>query len=139
MENDERKISNTTFGLMIVVAVFVDLIQLLLNLIPVIGWIIIWGVNILAWMTFYVWFKTKGVSLSKPTRILGFLGSFFIELIPIINVLPASTLMVVLTVSSSRAEELAAKKGLLASVAKVATAGSKGVNRASGGGQEQTR
>lgn len=112
MGNDERKIDNTTFVLMLCVAVCIDSVQFALNFLLIIGWIIIWMMNVLAWLTFYLWFKIKGVNFSNPKRGLSLFGGFLIELIPVINALPAWTMAVVLIAGSSRAEELAAKLGV---------------------------
>lgn len=98
---DNNKISKITFACMIAVALFFDAIQFganFLHFIPVIGTILALvissGVSIFAWLTFFLWFRlagTKFVSKIAATQV----GTFFIEMIPALNSLPAWTLSIV--------------------------------------------
>lgn len=110
MENEERKINKETAFIMVGVALFIDLIVILLNFIPGPGWIIIWLVNVIVWSTFYIWFKVKGVSFSTSRRALSLGGGLLIEMIPIIDILPAWTMAVVLIIRSSWKEDKEAAK-----------------------------
>ncbi|MDQ3089728.1 MAG: hypothetical protein M3Q24_01065 [bacterium] len=103
---DSKKLSQTTSGLMIAVAVFFDAFQLIINLIPVLGQIISVVIGFFAFLTFYFWFSSKGVKFATPKRggILG--GGFIVEMIPIINMLPAWTLAVVLIILDQKKKEL---------------------------------
>lgn len=94
---------------MIIVAVIFDLLGLLLNLlhlIPVVGNVVAFVsvsvLSIVAWMTLYIWFKTKGVSFNTSRRMLSLGGGFLVELIPILNALPAWTLSTILVIASTR-------------------------------------
>lgn len=98
MENE--KISKITFACMIVTALFFDTIQFgadLMNLIPFIGFIlagvISGGVSIFAWLTFFLWFRLVGTKFDSKI-VATTVGTFFIELIPILNALPAWTLSI---------------------------------------------
>jgi hypothetical protein len=90
MDNGESKINESQKWLMLGVAIFFDIISLI-NLIPIIGWVIGWFVWIFAFMTFFLWFKMNGMSFSRPKNLFSFIGGSAIELIPILNILPAWT------------------------------------------------
>ncbi len=70
---------------MIVVAAVIDLIQFLLVLIPIIGWVIGSIMSALTAFLFGMWFSARGVSLMKPERVLGFGGTILGEVIPFIG------------------------------------------------------
>jgi len=99
----EKGLTNTTVVLMICVALFYDALQWLL------GWIFMgWLVTIYAGLTFYVWFKIKGISFMKLKRLATFSGSFIIELIPVIgDVLPAWTASIVYLAIDSKIKKVA--------------------------------
>ena len=87
MQGEKKGLNNTTIALMISVALFFDALQWLLAFIFM-GWL----VTIFAGLTFYVWFKIRGMSFMKPKRFATFGGSFIVELIPVIgDVLPTWT------------------------------------------------
>jgi|SRR3989344_9617789 len=101
-EKTEKKgLDNTTIVFMICVALFYDALQVLLALIFM-GWL----VSIFALLTFYTWFKIRGLNFVRPKRagLLG--GGFIIELIPIINILPAWTLAIVLLALDSKIKKI---------------------------------
>lgn len=102
MPEEKKGLNNTTIALMICVALFYDALQVLLT--PIfMGWL----VSIFAGLTFYVWFKMRGLNFVTPKRagLLG--GGFIIELIPILNVLPAWTLAIVLLALDSKIKKIA--------------------------------
>lgn len=97
---------------MIAVALFYDMAQAgldVLHLIPFIGnAFAIMGTMIIdlwAFLTFYVWFKIHGVSFASPKRGLTMAGAVIIELIPVVNALPAWTAAVVILFLTTRGEE----------------------------------
>lgn len=109
-KNGSKKIGFSTSFLMIVLAVAFDITQVLFNLAPVIGNILsVILINTFAWVSFYVWFKTLGVDFSKPSRMGTMIGSGFIEMIPIVNVLPTWTLAVVILIASTNVKEAVLK------------------------------
>jgi hypothetical protein len=106
--NVEKKIEKRnrahtgTFVLMLSVAILFDA----LAFIPVIGWILgplSWP---FAWLTFYVWTSIKGWGLSDTLKQL-VVNWFipFVEVIPVLNMLPAWTLKVVISYSFLKAED----------------------------------
>lgn len=110
MENE--KISKITIGMMVAVALFFDGIQFgadLLNFIPFVGFILAWtitsGVSIFAWLTFFLWFKLKGVKFDSKV-VATTTGAFFIEMIPVLNALPAWTLSIVVVFLFFQSKEI---------------------------------
>lgn len=107
----DGQIDNITGGLMIGTAIAYDLANAGINLIPIAGTIAASFISVFAGMHFWLWFKLHGVSFSKnPSRALSFFGCELIEFIPVLNVLPATTLGVFLTISSTRVEALVGLK-----------------------------
>jgi hypothetical protein len=104
MNNGERRISKPTAIIMVSIIAFLELIQILLNFLPGPGWIVIWLMDVLIWLTYFLWFKIKGVGFSSK-RALNLGGSFLIEMIPIIDALPGWTLAVILMIRSSWKED----------------------------------
>lgn len=101
------RIGTITAGLMIGVAVLVDGLQFLLTL-TVIGSLVAMLVSAFAWITFVLWFALLGVSYfdrGAATRGLILLSSIIVELIPLVNALPATTLGVVALVIHTRIED----------------------------------
>jgi hypothetical protein len=104
------RITSGDAGILISVAVFFDTIQALLNLIPIIGTAIAWIMSIIAWLTFYIWFKIKGVSFQNEKYYKKLLLGGLIEGLPIINFLPSWTITVIRLIRESRKEDSANKK-----------------------------
>lgn len=103
-EKTEKKgLDNTTIALMISVALFYDALQVLLAFI-FLGWL----VGIFAGLTFYLWFKSRGLSFMKPKRFLTFGIASIIEMFPIIplSVLPAWTLAIVILALDSKIKKI---------------------------------
>ena len=102
MDDNKKGLNNTTIVLMGVTALFFDALQWLL------GWIFMgWLVTIFAGLTFYVWFKTKGMSFMKPKRFATFGGSFIIELIPVVgDILPTWTAAIVYLALDSKIKKV---------------------------------
>ena len=94
--------------LMLGTAIFFDTLQIFLNFI-LIG-IVLNPILVtpLASLTFYLWYKIKGVGLSDSAkRFAVFLTGFFIELIPILNILPGLILSTLVMITIVRAEDKA--------------------------------
>ena len=104
MAGEKKGLNNTTIALMVSVALFYDALQWLL------GWIFMgWLVTIFAGLTFYVWFKMRGMSFMSPKRFTAFGGSFIVEFIPVIgDVLPAWTACIVYLALDSKIKKIAA-------------------------------
>jgi len=91
-EEDEPKNSlpKGTIALMISTALFFDAIQVILLFFAV-GVVLNTFINIFAGLTFFLWFMMHGISFLSPKRLAGIGGGFIVELIPILNSLPAWT------------------------------------------------
>lgn len=90
---DNAKISKTSAMLMTMTAYFFDGLQAFLNFI-LIGFLINWIISIYAFLTFYIWFKMKGVRFTTVKNATSFNGSFLGKLIPGLNTIPFWTLSV---------------------------------------------
>lgn len=89
-ETRQNKISGATAFLMLAVAIFFDVIQFLLEFIPVVGTILNKFISVIAGLTFWLWLTLKGVE-SRRKWIVG--GSFMVEILPIpfLSALPVFT------------------------------------------------
>ncbi len=94
-----KGLSNVTVILMIITALFFDLLQFLLSYIYM-----DWLVGIFAGLTFFLWFLMKGIKLLKPKRLAALGGASIVEMVPIpfIASLPAWTAAVVYTALDSK-------------------------------------
>lgn len=102
----KQRVDWITAILMIWLALFYDGTQFLLNFIPVIGNMLSsLLIGLWAWLSFYIWFKIKGVSFSKPTRSITLFGAGITEMVPILNALPAWTLAVLILIATTKAED----------------------------------
>lgn len=102
----KQRIDWITAILMIWLALFYDGIQFLLNFIPIIGNILSsLLIGLWAWLSFYIWFKIKGVSFSKPSRSITLFGAGITEMVPLLNALPAWTLAVLILIATTKAED----------------------------------
>ncbi len=94
---------------MISTALFFDAFQAVIQLIPGLGQILASLVGIYALLTFWLWFRLHGIKFSTPKRAGTMGGGFLIELIPLLNALPAWTLAVALIIADLRVKEAADK------------------------------
>lgn len=101
------KISNTEWGLVIGFAAMIDLIQFILNLF-VIGLAVNRIINFVIGPSLALYYKIRGVKMNSK-KVGSLVGSFALELIPVLDVLPAWTGNVVMTMLWDKAE----KKGTL--------------------------
>ncbi|OHA91589.1 MAG: hypothetical protein A2758_00565 [Candidatus Zambryskibacteria bacterium RIFCSPHIGHO2_01_FULL_49_18] len=85
-QNKEKGLKNHTIALMICTALFFDVLQWLLAFI-----FMDWLAGFFAFLTFFLWFKTHGISFMRPKRILVMGGAGLIEIIPWLAALPAWT------------------------------------------------
>jgi hypothetical protein len=84
-------------------AVF-DLIEMPFNFIPIIGWVIVAGIDVIAWITLYFMFRRYGVKFNTTERFLYFNSGLILDLVPFINTF-AWTLDVVLVIGSVKRDE----------------------------------
>ncbi len=100
------RIPKSTAMLMVGTAIFFDTLQMFLNFI-LIGFILNPVlVTPIASLTFYLWYKMRGVGLSDSAkRFAVYVAGFLLELIPILNTLPGLTLSTLIMVMIVRAED----------------------------------
>lgn len=100
-ENQNQELKTHTIVFMVVVALFFDALGALFTPIAM-----YWVVTIVAYLTFFVWFRLYGITFLKPKRLVTAGGSLIVELIPIINVLPAITLAVAIIALEAKAKKI---------------------------------
>lgn len=89
------KISKTEWGLVIGAALMVDIFQLLLDLV-LIGPFVNGAIDICMGAVLALYFKIRGVKMDSK-KVWGMLGTFLLEMIPIIDALPLWSLDVCMT------------------------------------------
>jgi hypothetical protein len=106
-----NRTTKSTFIAMLIVAIVFDVAGALAEsvdlLAPPLGWILSCLVDLVAWLTFYIWTSVKGWGLSDSVK--QFLLNQVIpitKLIPGLNLLPTWTLKVVLTYGFLKTEDL---------------------------------
>lgn len=104
MSEEKRGLDNTTIVFMIIVALFFDALQALLTVI-LMGWL----VGFFAGLTFYLWFKMRGLNFTTPKRIGTFATTFIVEVIPFLSALPAWTLAIVILALDSKIKKVVAQ------------------------------
>jgi hypothetical protein len=111
VDNSKRRkeIANSTLFLMLGVALFYDIVQFVLDLIPIAGWILAEFIALFAFLTFFVWFKLYGRSFTSPKRFSAMAVGSIIEMVPILNGLPGWTVAVILLVVVERGEAALSK------------------------------
>lgn len=102
--NKKYRIEWLEGGMMIGVATIYDALQAFLTFI-IIGFLVNWIITIWAWLTFYFWFKFRGVSF-LGTKSVSLNGGALIELIPGLNALPAWTAAVIILIIMTRSEDV---------------------------------
>jgi len=94
--------------LMVMVALIYDGLQALIDLISVgtVGWAINPLINIWSFLTFFFWFKLKGVSFISPKKLATILTPSFLEFFPLVNSLPTWTCGVIIMLAIVYAEDV---------------------------------
>ena len=100
-DKKDKGLKDHTIVFMVVVALFYDVLGALLE--PVAMY---WLVSIFYFLTFLLWFGLHGINFWKPKRVLAMMTSFFIELIPIISILPAMTLAVLVVALDTKIKKI---------------------------------
>lgn len=110
MSEDKNKkgLTNQTIIFMLAVALFFDALQTLLAFI-----FMDWLVSIFAGLTFYLWFKIKGMSFMKPKRLAAFGGASLVEMIPALAVLPAWTASIAYLAIDSKIKKVVPKLDII--------------------------
>ncbi len=100
IEPPQERIDKSTGRLMVIVALGFDFFQGIIGVLPVVGFILSPLVSLFIWLTFWIWLKLHGVNVTdKIGRIFIMWGGFFLELIPLLNILPTWTMTIFITVS----------------------------------------
>jgi len=107
MDDHPKRITNITAGLIIGTALFIDIIIAILAWIPYVGWIINIAVGWFAFMSFWLWFKLKEISLASLKKKIAMAGLNIVGLLPFLGVIPGWTLSVILIIIWSRVEDKA--------------------------------
>jgi uncharacterized integral membrane protein len=93
-------------GLMISVAIFYDFLEFIFDIYVGPGQIFALGIDVMATMTFSVWFSWYGINLGSPKAVARFWLANVVELLPIpLLDFCLTTLGVVLMIKSSRKED----------------------------------
>lgn len=101
--NDRPKIGNAMAFFMLAAAGSIDLIQIVLEWI-VVGFFINWAIDIGAWVLFFLWFKSRGVSFMNIKKAGVFTGLAFLEIIPVVDELPLWVLDILLMIAIVKVE-----------------------------------
>jgi signal transduction histidine kinase len=99
IEPPEERIDSSTGKLLVIVAFGLDFFQGIIGALPFVGAILSPMISLLVFLIFWMWLKLHGVSITDSIeRIAIMFGGFLVELIPILNILPAWTLTIFITV-----------------------------------------
>ncbi len=105
-----QRISAITATLLVWLALFFDGSQFLLNLVPILGNFLSMVFGFFAWLSFYVWLKTKGVQFSGIKKGGTLIGAAIIELVPVVNAIPAWTFAILILIAVTKAEDATGAK-----------------------------
>jgi len=108
MEKTGSKIGPVNAVLLILAALFFDGIQVFLTFL-IIGVVLNLIVSLMAIATFYLWLKLLGISYwegNGTRKLLAFMGSSFVEIIPIFNAFLGWTVFVGLIILFEYAERI---------------------------------
>jgi hypothetical protein len=84
-----KQLSLSTFLLMFGVAIFFDVISLIMNFIPIVGGLLqLITITPVATLTFFIWLKMHGINFTKGPRGFLLILTVIIGFIPVINALP---------------------------------------------------
>ena len=97
----EKELKTHTIVLMVVVALFFDVLQWLLAFI-----FMDWLAGFYAFLTFFVWFKLHGITFMKPKRALTMGAAGLIEIIPWLAALPAWTAAVIIIALDTKIKKI---------------------------------
>ncbi len=100
MDKPEPKLTNITIALIVSTAVFFDVLQWVMAFV-----FLDWLVGFFAFLTFWLWFKLKGISFATPKRGATIGASALIEVTPWLSALPAWTLAVSIIILDVKIKE----------------------------------
>lgn len=126
----EKEIKDVTAFLMISLAIFYDVLQIVIGWIPVLGNVLAMGVSFYAYLSFLCWFWIYGIKMTTPKRLLSMLATLGIELIPYVDMIPGWFFVVVYLIGTTKVKEFASKHSVIAG--KVVSIGEKIVSKKPG-------
>lgn len=107
------RVGNFELVLMLVVAVFIDGIQIVIEWTGI-GLLFSWIPTILGGLIFFFWFKLKGINFMGAKKTLTYFGSLLIDIIPGSDALLVTSfnwaVAVIILVAISRAEDISGIK-----------------------------
>lgn len=107
-EKPKSSLPKGTIVLMLVTAGIIDAVQAFLLLFAI-GAVLNTFISIFMVFVFFLWFMMHGVSFVSPKRLMGMGGGFLVELIPVLDALPAWTAAVWYTISTTKILETVEK------------------------------
>lgn len=104
-----ERITPFTAGCLIVFSGLIDLAQA----VPLVGWLLSPLAAVAGGIILYIWYKILGINFSDSIkRFLILIGQWLIELIPILNILPAWTFGTAIMISLVKTEDALHNKGI---------------------------
>jgi hypothetical protein len=98
----KRIIGSGTLILMVMMSVFVDCVQFLLDWVPVVGWLLNIILDAVVLGIYWLWFKMKGVNFSQGgAPAVSFVVGALLDLVPFVSAF-AWTLDVVMVAMTAR-------------------------------------
>lgn len=111
-EKTESKISTIEWGLVIGALFMIDGVQIVIEWLMSwwgLGVFINWGIDLMVGMSLAFYLQWRGQSMANPKRLLGLLGTFGLEMIPLIDQLPLWGLDGIFNMVISKSDEILAK------------------------------
>ena len=116
-ETIKKRIGITQGVVMIFVALAIDGVQFLINLIPLVGWLFVSILSVGVALMFWTWFKLNGVSFIKGKtallRVTALSVGTFLEVFPLFNSVPAWTFAIGIAVITVILEDKVHNIGIL--------------------------
>ncbi|MFZ2523594.1 MAG: hypothetical protein WAW92_04385 [Minisyncoccia bacterium] len=107
--NESSKISNVEWGLVIGALLMVDVFQIILNLAGGLGTILNRFIDIYVGLSLGFYLQWRGISMVNPKRLAGLLGTFALEMIPVVDSLPLWCLDGILNMVMSKSDKIISK------------------------------
>lgn len=113
----KRHISKPVAGIMVTAAVIIDCAQFAINLVPVLGQFFGLMLSFIGFVSFLVWFALLGVNFftgrKAGLKMMAGFGATIVELVPLVQALPALTMGVAVTIIASWLEDAEDKEAAL--------------------------
>lgn len=107
----KKRVGTIAAFFMLATAITFDALQFFLTFIPFLGVVINIFITVLAAMIFWLWFLLLGVSYfsgkKMGLKLAAAMGGLIVELVPIIDALPAITVGVTVVIIATRLEDAA--------------------------------